>query len=192
MCIFIIFSIWLLDRPIAFWIMEYLSKYPPYLKTANITDHLLIIVIFLTSLSWMTYLYLAHRKIHDKRRVFCTVTGTVLPLSFTIKTILKWLFGRTETHTWLHDQNLYQFHWFSGKDGFEGFPSGHMLVLTPLLLSLWHFYPQYRLYYLIAWCFLGVALVLTQYHFLSDIVFGAYIGALLYLAVILRLAKPTK
>lgn len=187
--IFILFSIWLFDRAIALWIMQYLTANTPYLKTTNIKDHLMIIVVLLTSLSWLTYLYLFHQNIYDRRLVFCSVIGTVLPLSFAVKTVLKWLFGRTETQTWLQNQNLYQFHWFSGTNGFEGFPSGHMLVFTPLFLTLWHFYPRYRLYYGGLWLLLGVALVVTEYHFLSDVIVGSYIGILIYLGVILRIDK---
>lgn len=178
--ILIILCIWLLDLPLAAWIAEYLKTYAPYVKTSNIPDQLLIIVVILTSLSWMVYFYLVRRNIHDQRTLFCRVTGTVLPLSFGMKTVLKWLFGRTETRTWLSDPSLYGFHWFAGTEGFQGFPSGHMLIFTPLFLALWHFYPRYRLYYGVVWFGLGAALITTEYHFLSDVLAGAYIGAVVY------------
>ena len=58
-----------------------------------------------------------------------------------------------------------------------------MLVLTPLFIALWHFYPRYRLYYGIAGLCLGAALIVTEYHFLSDVIAGACIGAAVYLVV---------
>jgi len=131
----------------------------------------------------MVYFYLASRNIYDRRTLFCRVTGTALPLSFIMKTILKWLFGRIETRTWLSDKSLYGFHWFAGTEGFQGFPSGHMLVFTPLFLALWHFYPRYRLHCGVVWFCLGVALITMEYHFLSDVLAGAYIGAIVYLTL---------
>lgn len=181
--ILVVLSMRLLDLPLAAWIAGYLMAYAPYVKTSNIPDLLLITVVILTSLSWMVYFYLAHRNIHDQRTLFCRVTGTVLPVSFGVKTVLKWIFGRTETRTWLSDPSLYGFHWFNGTEGFQGFPSGHMLVFTPLFMALWYFYPRYRLYYGVVWFCLGGALITTEYHFLSDVLAGAYIGAAVYLAV---------
>lgn len=173
----------LLDLPLAAWIAHYLRANALYVKTSNIPDLLLITVVMLTSLSWVVYFCLVRRNIHDQRTLLCRVTGTVLPLSFGMKTILKWLFGRTETRAWLSDPSLYGFHWFAGTEGFQGFPSGHMLVFTPLFLALWYFYPRYRLYYGAGWFCLGAALITTDYHFLSDVLAGAYIGAVVYLSV---------
>lgn len=179
----IVLCMLLLDLPLAAWIAGYLRSYAPYVKTSNIPDLLLLFVLILTSLSWMVYFYLVRRNIHDRRTLFCRVTGTVLPLSFGMKTVLKWVFGRTETRTWLSDPSLYGFHWFAGTEGSQGFPSGHMLVFTPLFLALWHFYPRYRPYYGVVWFCLGAALITTEYHFLSDVLAGAYIGVVVYLTV---------
>lgn len=184
--LFVVISIWWLDRPLAIWITEYVKTYIPA-ATNNITDYLLIIVVILSSLSWAVYFYLLHRNIHNQSTTFSRITGTVLPLSFALKVILKWLFGRTETHLWLINPSLYGFQWFSSIKGFEGFPSGHMLVFTPLFLALWQFYPRYYLCYAAAWLGLALALLITEYHFLSDVVAGAYLGILLYLAVVARL-----
>jgi membrane-associated phospholipid phosphatase len=179
----VVLGIWLLDLPLATWIAGYLMTYAPSAKTSTIPDLLLATVVILTSLSWAIYFYLAHRNIHDERKLFCRVTGTVLPLSYGVKIILKWFFGRIETRTWLSDPSLYGFHWLNGTEGFQGFPSGHMLVFTPLFLALWHYYPRFRFYYGVAWFCLGAALITTEYHFLSDVLAGAYIGAVVYLFV---------
>jgi membrane-associated phospholipid phosphatase len=181
--IIIMFGLWRWDLQLAVWVAGYLTDYAPVIEHSNIPDLLMITVVILTSLSWTAYFYLVQRNIHDQNTIFCCVMGTVMPLSFGVKTVMKWLFGRIETRTWLSDPNLYGFHWFNGSEGFQGFPSGHMLVFTPMFLALWHFNPRYRLYYGMAWFCLGVALITTEYHFLSDVIAGAYIGAILYLAV---------
>lgn len=189
--IVVVLCIQLLDLPLALWIAEYLGTYAPSVRTANLPDLLLITVVALTSLSWIAYFYLVRHNIHDQRTLFCRTTGTVLPLAFGMKTLLKWIFGRTETHTWLADPGHYGFHWFAGTEGLQGFPSGHMLVLTPLFLALWYFYPRYRLYYGVVWFCLGLALIVTEYHFLSDVLAGTYIGMIVYRIVAAQLDKLT-
>ncbi|HEY8117853.1 MAG TPA: phosphatase PAP2 family protein [Methylophilaceae bacterium] len=172
-----------LDLPLSAAIAEYLGTYAPVVNTSNMPDLLLIIVVTLTSLSWGLYFFLVRHHIYDQRTLFCQLTGTALPLSFVIKIILKWLFGRTDTRTWLSDHSQYGFHWFAGSEGSQGFPSGHMLVFTPLFLALWHFYPRFRFSYGIVLFCLIIALIATEYHFLSDVFAGTYIGLVIYLAV---------
>jgi membrane-associated phospholipid phosphatase len=184
MIIIIVGCMQLFDLPLAAWVAEYLRSNALYAKTSNMPDLLLIAVVTLTCLSWIGYFWLILRNIHNKNTFFCRLTGIVLPLSFILKMFLKWLFGRMETRTWLLDPSLYGFHWFAGADGFQGFPSGHMLVFSPLFLAMWNFYPRYRVVYGVAWLGLGVALIATDYHFLSDVLAGAIIGVIVYLAVI--------
>ncbi|HEX9137433.1 MAG TPA: phosphatase PAP2 family protein, partial [Nitrospirota bacterium] len=70
------------------------------------------------------------------------------------------------------------FHWFIGGGDLNAFPSGHMSVLTPLIISLWRFYPRYRTFFLALGLALGGALIMTNSHFLSDVIAGAYLGLL--------------
>ncbi len=179
----VLLSMKLLDLPLASWIAGYLRTYGLDQDNTQVPDLLLITVVIMSVLCWTVYVLLRRRNIHDRLSTFCLVTGTVLPLSFVLKDFLKWVFGRVETRTWLSDRGAAGFHWFAGREGLSGFPSGHMLVYTPLLLALWHFYPRYRNYYGLAWSGLFLALIATQYHFLSDVIAGAYLGALLFLGV---------
>lgn len=178
--ILVVLSMRLLDLPLASWTAGSLRTYGLGEDNIQVPDFLLVSVAIMTVLSWLVYFHLRRRHIHDRLSIFCRIAGTVLPLSFALKTFLKWLFGRNETRAWLSDRSRVDFHWFAGTDGFQGFPSGHMLVYTSLFLALWHFYPRYRLLYGLAWFCLGVALIATQYHFLSDVIAGAYIGALVF------------
>jgi membrane-associated phospholipid phosphatase len=60
--------------------------------------------------------------------------------------------------------------------GFDAFPSGHMLVVAALMSVLVRFYPKARPYCMVVGGLLALALILTAYHFLSDIIAGAYLG----------------
>ena len=179
--VLVVVSLNLLDLLLASWVAGYLRVYGLNQENVQVPDLLLLSVAIISGLCWAAYFLFVRRHIHDRHSEFVLVTGTVLPLSFALKAFLKWVFGRTETRAWLSERGAVGFHWFAGTEGLSGFPSGHMLVYTPLLLSLWHFYPRYRRYYELAWAGLCVALIATQYHFLSDIIAGAYIGALVLL-----------
>lgn len=189
--VLIAICMWRLDLPLSALIAEYLGTYAPSIKNSNIPDTLLFFVLGLTAISWSVYFYMDYKRMCDQRMLMSLISGIVLPLSYVLKVFLKWLIGRTETRIWLFDPSLYGFHWLHGAAGFRGFPSGHMLVFTPLFLLLWQFYPRYQRYYLLTWIILGMALIITEYHFLSDVLAGGLVGGWLYLLVRNRLMpKP--
>jgi hypothetical protein len=187
--ILIVLCIWRFDLPLANWVAEGIDHYAPYIRTTAMPDPLFILVVVLTGLSWLAYFHLRGRNIDDPRTAFFSVVGTALPVSFGMKIILKWIFGRTEAHNWLLHPQFYGFHWFAGTKGFLGFPSGHMLVFTPLFLALWDFFPRYRIYYGMVWLSLGVTLIVTEYHFLSDVAAGTYVGLVIYQSVSMALNR---
>jgi membrane-associated phospholipid phosphatase len=53
-----------------------------------------------------------------------------------------------------------------------------MLVIGALLAAAWRFYPGTRALCLATATLLGIALVATNYHFVSDVIAGAYLGLL--------------
>jgi membrane-associated phospholipid phosphatase len=106
-----------------------------------------------------------------------------VPASYIVKSALKYIFGRTTTREWLHKPELYGFHWFQGVGSYAGFPSGHMAVFTAFSASLWRFYPRYRVIYVMMLLSLAVALIATNYHFLSDVIVGAYLGVIIELCI---------
>lgn len=173
----IVLSIWYVDFPLAIWIDNYLVIHK---RIPKIPDLLLLIILVLSFLSWLAYYYFAKRGFRSKHTYFFMVTGTVLPLSYAAKEILQLLFGRMQTRRFLLDPNFTGSYWFNWGDGYRGFPSGHMLVFTALLLTLCNLYPRYKLIYAVTLFVLGFALVATDYHFLSDIIAGAYIGAIIF------------
>lgn len=108
---------------------------------------------------------------------FFLITYAV-PASYIVKSVLKYIFGKTNTREWLLRAEPYGFHWFHGGEGYSGFPSGHMAVFTVLAAALWRFYPSYKPLYLLLTLILAFALITTNYHFLSDVIAGAYMGVI--------------
>jgi membrane-associated phospholipid phosphatase len=51
-----------------------------------------------------------------------------------------------------------------------------MMVFTAFFAALWHFYPRYRSISVGLLLVLASALVMTDHHYLSDVIAGAYLG----------------
>jgi membrane-associated phospholipid phosphatase len=73
----------------------------------------------------------------------------------------------------------YAFHWFHGGRGYESFLSGHMAATAAVLSVLWLAYPRWRPLYAVAGCLVAAVLILSNFHFLSDVIAGALLGALI-------------
>jgi membrane-associated phospholipid phosphatase len=144
--------------------------------TGAIPDLLLPLVIVTALGSWTLALYLAHQEPGSIAARFFWLLGTSVVVAYALKAGLGHLFGRPSPRRWLADPQLYGFHWWSGADGLKAFPSGHMSVFTAALLAVSHFYPRSHAWCIGLLCVLAAALIGTDYHFLSDIIAGAYCG----------------
>jgi len=127
---------------------------------------------------WAIYFYLRYSGISSSHREFFELVGITVPVSFVLKFYLQDVFGAPGPREWFHDPGRWGFHWFEGGGYLASFPSGHMAVFTPLMIALGRFYPKYRKVFLGLWLSLAAALVVTNSHFLSDVIGGAYVGVI--------------
>lgn len=170
-----VLSIKYLDAEIAVRVMHFIESIHPLKKiTEKIPDLLLHFVVIATVLMWAVYLYRLHKKKFDKETQFLQLAATVLPAAYLIKTVLKFVFGRTSARSWLIHNEQLTFQWF--KHLSSSFPSGHMVVFAAFGTAILIYYPQYRRLVLTFLIILGMVLVGTDYHFLSDVIAGTYIG----------------
>ena len=173
----IVGSYYFLDARIALFVKKiWTSNAHLSIFSANIPDFLFPMVCVVTGIAWAAYLFLAHKGIYNIHTRFFLLVASTVPFAFILKSMLKFLFGRINTRFWLFHLRPEHFHWFQGKGNYSSFPSGHMAVFTALAAALWYFYPRYRFAYMGALSALALALLLTNYHFLSDIIAGAYLG----------------
>jgi membrane-associated phospholipid phosphatase len=100
----------------------------------------------------------------------------------TIKNQLKYFFGRTWPDSWgphivsfIHD-NVYEFNFFHAGQSYESFPSGHAAVVAAAMTVLWIFFPRLRLAYALCMIATDVGLVLLNFHFVSDVIAGTFVG----------------
>ena len=152
---------------------------PAFLHSGTVSgmpDILFSLVCFVTVVGWGGYFYTVRRPSRAISPYFFRLIGSTVPLAYLLKTVAKYLVGRPNTRWWLLDPTQYSLHWFHGGGGFSGFPSGHMAVFTALMLGVSRFFPRLRNVCHGLLIILALALMLTGYHFFSDIIAGAYLG----------------
>jgi membrane-associated phospholipid phosphatase len=88
---------------------------------------------------------------------------------------IKDFFGRLRPHQ-LIERNDWTHIWFAGGNSF---PSGHNAFFWGLFLPLAYLYPKYRIPLLIVPVFIAFARIDENYHFLSDVLGGIALAALI-------------
>ncbi len=109
--------------------------------------------------------------------------GLATLVALAIKDQLKIAFGRTWPETWIQDNpswianGVFGFAPFHGGQGWTSFPSGHTTAIAAPMAVLWQTLPRWR------WLWTGmvglvvIGLLGANYHWLSDTIAGAYLGA---------------
>ena len=152
------------------------------LFSLNIPDVLFPFVCLITSTAWIAFFFLTRRGIYNTHTRFFQLIAVLIPLANMAKWLLKYLIGRISTRFWLLYPRAHEFHWLHGTGNFTGFPSGHMTVFTALVAALWAYYPRHKTFYAVFLASLALALVATNYHFISDIIAGTYTGLFVHAA----------
>ena len=107
-----------------------------------------------------------------------------------IKTALKLACGRTWPATWVYDNpsflrdGTYGFFPFHGGHGWAAFPSGHTTIVCACMAVLWLLLPRWRPLYALAIAATMLGLLGMNYHFLGDILAGAYLGCAVGVATV--------
>jgi membrane-associated phospholipid phosphatase len=168
------------DRPVALFVRDYLFGNRLWSTlTSSLPDKLLLVVVLISLASYGGHLYRRKKQILDLHTRLLGFIALSLPVSYGVRAILKISFGRVVTRLWIQAPRHYEFHWFHGGTGFNGFPSGHMIVFTTLFAAICRYQPAYKLPCYLLLGGLAVMLVTTNYHFVSDVIYGTYIGFLL-------------
>jgi len=101
--------------------------------------------------------------------------STVWAVAATI--ICKHIFGRAwPDPTYVHD-HLYGFHFLRGGQHWDSFPSGTAAISTAIVSVLWIMRPRWRVVSLLIVVLLSGAVVVTNFHWMSDVIAGAFLGA---------------
>lgn len=89
--------------------------------------------------------------------------------------ILKVIFGRQTPMEFLQVPAVYPFHFLQGDDH-SSFPSGHMVMATTFAVVIGRNIPGTAPFLITMLCFGAFALLLGDWHFVSDTLAGAFVG----------------
>ncbi|MDO8953794.1 MAG: phosphatase PAP2 family protein [Gammaproteobacteria bacterium] len=183
--VLLLISYFFIDKSLSVWVFQFgLHKAPGF---SSDVDLIITQLVYCALLPTFAIYFYYQMQGHNSRLVRCLglVCGSV-SVAFFVKTSLQFLFGRYapryyqgKTLIFLQDPSRYGFHFLHGG----GFPSGHMCVFTAALCAVCLYFPIYRwisgiLLLLLAGCLIG-----ANYHFLSDVIAGTYLGLSITLAL---------
>jgi membrane-associated phospholipid phosphatase len=171
----VVLSIRYVDRPLA-RVMATIKPVRHMLAGAPVGFPLLVIlavVVIVVALGHVIARKPLSRPLATGAMAGIALVGSVLVTEFGLKII----FGRTLPSAYLHGGD-YGFHWFHDGNRFGSFPSGHTDQATAILSILWVSYPQWRWLYAALLIVLSLLLMIGEWHFLSDIIAGGYVGVI--------------
>lgn len=169
----VLVSVYFVDRPLA-QAMAQFDFFQALLARAPVGFPLMKLLAGVAVLVGASYL--AAGKAMPKWVEAGMLVGVALVLSLCLtEFVLKPVFGRMHPFDYLQS-GQYGFYWFHTGDMFGSFPSGHTDQATSIVSVLWVFYPRGRWFYLGFLTLLASALMIGEWHFLSDIIAGGFIG----------------
>ena len=168
-----------IDRPLALFAHAHSGQRETFARLTHIPDllnPLAVIAFVIFGLS-----VLAGRPV--SRFVAAGALSSIsLIVAEAIKNQLKFAFGRYWPDTWVqnnpslvHD-GAYGFNFFHGGQGYASFPSGHTAATCAVISVLWIMYPYWRPFYGAIVLAVAVGLIGANYHFLSDVIGGGFVG----------------
>ena len=115
------------------------------------------------------------------RPVVAAAVATLAALA--LKDELKFAFGRPWPDTWTHGNpswirnHVFGFFPFHGGAGYASFPSGHTTAITAPCAVLWRAAPRFRPIAALLVALVAGGLLVSDYHFVSDVLAGLGLGA---------------
>jgi membrane-associated phospholipid phosphatase len=169
-----------LDRPIAYFTHDHFHNDPLFARLTLIPE------VF-APLAVMAFIVLGLRALQTKPLTKLEAVALLCAISFVvasaIKNQFKIVFGRTWPETWVRNNpsliqdGAYGFHPLTSGPAYESFPSGHTTAVVAVMSVLWICYPRFRMLYAAIIATVVIGLIGANFHFLSDCIAGAFIGA---------------
>jgi membrane-associated phospholipid phosphatase len=178
----VICYLWL-DQPIALWVHAHHASY----RSRDVLEPLTHIPDPLIPLGAATFFLLGLRAFAGQppRKIYEAILACAVSvvMAETTKNGLKWMFGRPWPETWKNnnpsfiENHDYAFHWFGGGGVYSSFPSGHTTATLAVVSVLWICYPRWRPLYVVIALAVAIGLIGSNFHFLGDVIAGAFLGA---------------
>lgn len=168
-----------LDQPLALLFHAQVQHPEPFVKLSHLPDPFvpLAVATFVCLGLWN----LSGRVLSRLQNAALLCSLSLLVAEAT-KAQLKFVFGRTWPDTWFQrnpsfiQDGVYGFNFFHGGTEYASFPSGHMAITCAVVSVLWRFYPAWRTLYILGALAAAAGLVAANFHFLSDVIAGGFVG----------------
>lgn len=168
------------DRPVAnFMYLHVHAQRGPFIALSHLVDALELLGA--AALAWSAWNSARGRGFGEHGRIAAR-TALALFSAIGVKDMLKLAFGRTWPVTWVcHNPSfirdgVFGFSPFHGGAGWGSFPSGHETMTCAIAGCLWTLLPRLRWLCLLAVLLVATALLVADFHWLSDILAGALLG----------------
>jgi membrane-associated phospholipid phosphatase len=168
-----------LDRPIAAALNRSVARPDSFAPLTHLPDPFVPLAI-------VTFVALGIRSLSGRllsRIQRCALLCSIsLIVAEATKAQLKFAFGRTWPDTWINNNasfihdGVYGFNFFHGGPEYASFPSGHMAVTCAVISVLWIYFRETRVICALAALAVAIGLIGANYHFLSDVIAGAFVG----------------
>ncbi len=177
-----------IDRPVAHFVHDKFAGVRIFVDLTRIPE---IVSVCAGAVFVIAAIYILVGRVTDRFSsvlVLCTIS---IAMSTLIKDQLKFVFGRTWPETWvnnnpslIHD-GVFGFNFFTNGRAYSAFPSGHTTIACAVAAVLWIRWPHYRPLWATIVILVAVGLIGANYHFVSDVIAGAFVGISTGAAVVL-------
>jgi membrane-associated phospholipid phosphatase len=169
-----------IDRPVSYFAYDELRAYRTIFDLAarlpKVIGPLVIACTLILGVRAMM------KRPFTETQITVVLSAVSLALSNILENWLKFAFGRTWPETWMQNNpslirdGVYNFNPFRGGPGFAAFPSGHMVAICAIMSVFWLLHPRFRLIYAICIATVFVGELGANYHFVSDLIAGGFLG----------------
>lgn len=173
----VVVSITYVDRPLALWLDAHVrhTEFWTILNHALYPFLLVVIVAFLFLLGCGIW-RMRGRPLPLWTSVPLLYSWTTIWALAATDAILKPVFGRGRVDPTFVRDRLSGFHFLHGETNWDAFPSGTATIAFAILTVLWIFRPRLRAAGSLLAVLLSIAVVVGNYHWLSDAIAGAFLG----------------
>lgn len=180
--ILVLIGYFFIDKPVAYFVQNHKIDQFLWLKWFTYPSDLvmilfpLIMIYLLIQKGWKPWS-------HFQKTLF--TIGITAIITTEINSGLKIIFGRYWPTTWYKNNpslifsHAYGFHYFHWGVDYESFPSGHTAVIFAFTTVIWSVYPKWRWLCLILNALVIIGLIGLDYHFVSDVIAGAFLGGII-------------
>jgi len=173
-------SYFFVDRPIAYFAHDELHGYRAIFDLAGRLPNVLGPIIVGCTLIFGIRAVMGHPLTEIQTAI--VLSALSLALSVILASWLKFAFGRTWPETWVQANpslirdGVHNFNPFHGGIGFAAFPSGHMVAICAITSAFWLLYLHSRWICAICIATVFVGQLGANYHFVSDLIAGGFVG----------------